>query len=1025
VITVLCCTPVLPAAALAQHDLDELHRLMRAFYGCVWDAVQPYGGALQTPMGDRALVVFGAPAAQEDHALRAGLAALALLQRMDEWQRAAGISADAGLAVRIGLHTGRVVVGGLGEAPELLTALVGDVTARATALQEHAAPGTVLCSAATASLIHGQVHCTPIEAVAFPDQTTAEHAYTLHRGNPLHTTRTQPVGRVLSPFVGREHEMASLHALFARAEAGQGQVVGVVGEAGIGKSRLVAEFCDALAGRRLTALCGRCRSYGSTTAYLPVLELLRQACGMTETTLPEASATHVQQYLQVVGLDWETWSPVLLHLLGLQESPAALAGLSPEARKARILTLLTQLWLQVSRQQPLLLVLEDLHWSDPSSDEWLGTLVERMVGAPLLVLATYRPGYRPTWLDKSFATQMALPPLTETASRRVIQAVLPPAIQPSQLVPQLLATAEGNPFFLEELARTVVEQEATAASPTIPETIQGVLLARLDRLPGTAKGLLQTAAVIGKDIALPLLQAITDVPEETLQRDLSYLQTAEFLYETGLVPEPRYTFKHALTQEVTYQSLLRRTRQQYHAHITQALEARFPAVAAAQPELLAHHYTEAGHAAQAIPYWQRAGQKTLTQSAYVEAISHLTRALELLHTLPDTPERTQQELDLQITLGPTLMALKGWAAPEVEHAYARAQALCQQVGQTPQLFHVLGGLWAFYVVRGELQTGQRLAEQCVTLVQSLQDPACLLLAQMMLGMTFFYRGELPSARASLERAFARYDPTQHPHLTTFGADPGELCLAHGAQALFFLGYPEQAWQSVSEAIALAQQLSHPFSLAMVLGVAAWIHWYRREIYLTQKQAEAMITLSTEHGFPHWLAQGTILRGCALVAQGQGEEGIAHIRQGIASHQTTGAILVWPLYLALLAEAYGKVGQAEAGLTVMAEALAMTDKSDERMWEAELYRLKGELLLQQAVSHATQTEVCFHRALAVARCQQAKSWELRTAMSLARLWQCQDKHGAARELLAPIYDWFTEGFDTADLQEAKALFDELE
>jgi predicted ATPase len=436
--------------------------------------------------------------------------------------------------------------------------------------------------------------------------------------------------------------METLLALLAQTEAGRGQVVGIVGEAGMGKSRLVTEFCHSLEVRRLAVLLGRCRSYGGTTPYLPVLELLRHFCGLTETDSPEVSIAKVHHQLQAVGLAPEGWAPVLFHFLGLQEEATPLTALSPEARKARIVTLLTQLWLQASRQQPLLLVLEDLHWSDPSSEEWLSALVERMVGAPLLVLGTYRPGYRPGWLDKSYVTQVTLAPLPDAASRRIVLEVLPPAAQMAPLVLRLLATAEGNPFFLEELARTVVEQGAEAAVSSVPETIQAVLLARLDRLPATAKSLLQAAAVIGKDVAVPLLQSITERPEESLQQDLAHLQAAEFLYETSLVPEPRYTFKHVLTQEVTYQSLLRRTCQQYHARIAQVLETQFPTVALAQPELLAQHYTKAGLSEKAIPYWQRAGQQASNRSAHLEAISHFTTGIELLKTLPETPEHTHK-----------------------------------------------------------------------------------------------------------------------------------------------------------------------------------------------------------------------------------------------------------------------------------------------------------------------------------------------------------------------------------------------
>ena len=363
------------------------------------------------------------------------------------------------------------------------------------------------------------------------------------------------------------------------------------------------------------------------------------------------SPLKVHRGLHEVDMAPETWAPVLLHLLGLEEETNPLAALSPEARKARILTTLTQMCLNGARHQPLILEVEDLHWIDASSDECLAALIERMAGASILVLVTYRPGYRPAWIDKSYATQVALQPLTSQDSLRVVQAVLPSVALSTPLVPQLLAKADGNPFFLEELARTVVEQGADATSPTVPDTVQAVLLGRIDRLPATAKRLLQTAAVIGKDVALPLLQAVTEVSEEAMHRDLRYLQAAEFLYETYAPTTLAYTFKHVLTQEVTYQSLVRRVRQQYHERIAQVLEERFPEVAETQPALLAQHYTEAERNIQAIPYWQRAGQRAVERSADVEAISHLTQGLEMLKTLPNTPARTRQELELQLALG--------------------------------------------------------------------------------------------------------------------------------------------------------------------------------------------------------------------------------------------------------------------------------------------------------------------------------------------------------------------------------------
>jgi len=468
---------------------------------------------------------------------------------------------------------------------------------------------------------------------------------------------------------------------------------------------------------------------------------------------------------------------------------------------------------------------------------------------------------------------------------------------------------------------------------------------------------------------------------------------------------------------------------------------------------LAHHYTEAGLTAQAIPYWQQAGQRAIQRSANSEAIAHLTKELDLIKTLPDTPERTQQELTLQIALGGPLMATKGFAAPEVEKAYARARELCQQVGETPQLFLVLWGLWAFYTVRAELQAARELGEQSLSLAQSVQDPALLLWAHLMVGVTLFWLGEFASAQAHLEQSIALYDPQQHrSHAFFYGQSPKVSCLSIATWALWLLGYPDQAQERIRGALALAQELSHPFSLVYALFYAASLHRFRREVQATQERAEALIALSREQGFLYRLTFGTILRGWATAEQGQGEEGITPIRQGLAAFQATGAGVVRPYFLALLAEAYGKVGQGEKGLSVLAEALTAVEKTGERFYEAELYRLKGELSLQsrqvedksqtshgqvegksevtnpQHLAPSTQAEAeaeaCFLKAIEIARRQSAKSLELRAVMSLSQLWQQQGKRGDARQMLAEIYGWFTEGFDTKDLQEAKALLTEL-
>jgi predicted ATPase len=826
--------------------------------------------------------------------------------------------------------------------------------------------------------------------------------------------------------VGRAHELHTLQALLAQAEEGWGQVVGVVGEPGIGKSRLVYEFHRSLHGRAVTYLAADCVSHGTITPYLPILALLRHNCGLTERDASATIAAKVRTSLAEVSLTPEAGVPYLLHLLGVSPGTEGLAGLSPQTIKARTIEILVQLAVQGAQRRPLVLEVENLHWIDPSSEEVLGALVEQLVGARILLLLTYRPGYRPPWIDKSYATQLALTRLAPQDSRQVVQAIVRTAPVPDAMMQVILTRAEGNPLFLEELAHTVAEQGGSRRSAEVPTTLQTVLASRIDRLPPEAKHLLQLAAVIGKDVAVPLLEAIVGLPPVALQQGLAHLQGGELLYDTTQVAGRTVTFKHALIREAAYQSLLRSTRQEYHHRIAQALEARFPETAETQPELVAHHYTEADLSAQAIPYWQRAGRRALERSANLEAAAHLTKGLELLATMPNTPERLRHELDMLTSLGPALTITSGPGSPSVEQVYTRARELCQQVGEPRQLFPVLWGLWRLSNYREELQKAGELGKQLLTLARQVQDRALLLEAHHALWPTLFYLGELAAARRHLEQGMALYDPQQHrSHAFLYGGHgPGLCCHSYIAFTLWALGYPDQALKSGDKMLTLAQELAYPKSLADAFSAAVVLRQFLRQRQAVLQTAEALIALATEQGNALQLARGMILRGWALFALGQRTEGLMQMRQGLAALQTTGGEVRRPLFLALLAEAYGGIGQIEEGLHVLAEALAAVEKTGGRFYEAELYRLKGELLLTQALPDEDHAETCFRHALHVTRRQQAKSLELRAAMSLSRLWQQQGKHAEAHELLASIYDWFTEGFDTADLQEARALLAEL-
>ena len=510
----------------------------------------------------------------------------------------------------------------------------------------------------------------------------------------------------------------------------------------------------------------------------------------------------------------------------------------------------------------------------------------------------------------------------------------------------------------------------------------------------------------------------------TLQRELGRLVEAEIVYQRGLPPQSTYVFKHALIQDAAYQSLLKSTRQHYHQRIAQVLEAQFPQTAEAQPELLAHHCTEAGLIEQAVGYWHKAGQSAIERSAHVEAIAHLRQGLALLQTLLETPERLQYEVDLLITLGASLRATQGTGALEVGATYTRARQICQQLEAPPQLFPILRGLWNYHLIRAEYPTAHELGEQLLILAQQVQDAAMLVAAHRALGATLLNLGSVAAAHAHYAQGIALYDQQHRVYAFLHGDDAGVACRTFDAWALWHLGYPDQGLARNQEAVTLAQQVAHPFSLGLALGWAAVFHQLRREERCAQEHAEAAIILAQEQGFPYYMAIGSILHGWALAHQGQAQEGIAQIEQGLIAYRATGAEILRPYFLGLIAEAQGTLGEPEKGLTVLTEALSLASTTGERRYEPELYRLQGTLLLQQSSDNATVAETCFHHALDIARSQQAKSFELRTATSLARLWQRQNKRQEAYELLAPVYAWFTEGFDTADLQDAKALLDEL-
>jgi class 3 adenylate cyclase/predicted ATPase len=1028
-LTVLFCDLVESTTLAGQLDPEDLREVVRTYQATCAEVIDRFDGYIAQYLGDGLLVYFGYPQAHEDDAQRAVRTGLGIVEAIRSLNTRLEAARGIRLTVRVGIHTGLVVVGEMGGGGRREQLALGETPNVAARLQGLAEPDMVVISAATHRLV--QAYFTyenrgqhALRGVARPVQV-----YRVLRESGAQSRLAVAVTQGLTPLVGRESEVMLLLERWEQAKDGMGQVVVLSGEAGIGKSRLVQVLKDRVAGELYTRLECRCSPYYQHSALHPVIELFQQALQWTREETAQAKLSKLELALTGYGVSLSAVVPLLAALLSLPlpERYAPLT-LTPQRQKQKILDAVLTVLLALAAQQPALFIIEDLHWVDPSTLELLSLVMDRGATARLLTLLTYRPEFHPPWGVRSHVTSLTLNRLSRPQAEAMVARVAGGKPLPAEVVRQVAAKTDGVPLFVEELTKMVLESELVRereesyelAGPlpplAIPTTLHDSLMARLDRL-AAVKQVAQLGATVGRSFAYELLRAVSSLDDAILQHALDQLVEAELLYQRGLPPQATYFFKHALIQEAAYQSLLRSTRQQMHQRIAQVLEAQFAEIVETQPELLAHHYTEAGLSRQAIAYWLRAGQRATQRSAHVEAISHLTKGLEVLKILPETPERAQQELTLQLALGVPLMVTKGHAAPEVEHAYARARELCQQVGEAPQLFRVLVGLWRFYLVRGALRTARELAEQLLTLPRRVHDP---------LGVTLFYLGELSAARAHLEQAMAYYRlQKRRSDASRAVQDPGVACLSYMAWTLWLLGYPDQALKRSHEALSLAQELAHPFSLAFALHFAAILHQLRWEERVTQQRAEAVIALSREHGFPFFLSVGTILRGWALGTQGQVVEGIAQMYQGLAAHRATGAELNRPHHLVMLVEVYRRGGQAEEGLGVLAEALAAAHETENCLYEAELYRVQGELLLVRSTEHYTEAETCFRQALETARRQQAKSWELRAAMSLGRLWQHQGKKLAAHRLLAPIYGWFTEGFDTADVQDAKALLEALQ
>jgi class 3 adenylate cyclase len=1021
-LTVLFCDLVDSTRLAAGMDAEDWRELMRSYQEAASDVVARFDGHVAQYLGDGLLVYFGWPKAHEDDAERAVRAGLGIVDAIRDTctERASELS------VRVGIHTGPVVVGEMGGGERRETLALGDTTNLAARLQALAEPDTVVMSSATLRLVAG----------IFVTRDRGEHELRGREDRVRVHQAVQPSGvrsrldviaaAELTPFIGRDQELMLLEDRFAQVVEGSGHAVLVAGEAGIGKSRLVQAFRERIAERAHTWLECRGSPYTQDSAFYPILELHRQGLAFRSGDPAETKLDRMAAGLAAVGFDPAETVPVIaaLHGVALGDRLHAL-NLSPEGLRKRTLALLTEWLLRLGHRQPLVLLVEDLPWMDPSTVELIGSVLEQVPTASVLLLAIYRPDFDPPWGARSFLTPMLLSRFTRAQLGDLVRKAARGRDLPDAWVEEILRRADGVPLFAEELTKAVLETHPEphggreAPSLHIPDTLQDSLMARLDAL-GPLKELAQLGSVLGREFNYDLLLKVSPLKESELSYALQVAVREELFYQRGVPPEATYLFKHALLRDVAYQSMLRATRQRHHRRVAETLIEHLPAVAEVQPELVAHHWTEAGEAEAAIAWWERGGDRANSQAAYTEGISHLRRGMALLPEVEPGERRDRCELELQASLCPALTAARGYGHAETLASYQRALTLVDRRADALRAARLEAGRANAMFAAGEPQEALEGYDRVLALAGEAGDLARIT-GHSGRANCLFFRGELGASRAEYDRALGVWDPERHDFLAAGWADDeGVSCLQWGAWCLWMLGFPDRAWRSVGRALQIVRLRNDPFR-SFTTCWAAITALLRRDWVTAGELAQEARMLATQRGLPLFEAVGGLVESLAAGMSG-GVGGSAD--RWFAQLGSTGSQAGAPLILGWWGEALFVGHRLEEAASAIDGALALAAGSGQLVYDAELHRLKGEVALARDATATHEAAALFRRSIEIARGQEAKSLELRAAISLARLWQQQGKVADARDLLAPIYAWFTEGFDTADLREAKELVDEL-
>ncbi len=1020
-LTVMFCDLVGSTALSQQLDAETYREIVRAYQARGAEAVERYEGHVVQYLGDGLLVYFGYPQAHEDDAERAVRAGRDVLRGLE--MLSTRTLAEHGVAVtaRVGIHTGPVVVGEMGGGEKMEVLALGNTPNIAARLEGFAEPGTLVVSDATLRLVAG-VFVT--EDRGFPELKGIEEPIRVHKVlQPSGMRSRLDLATRLSPFVGREQELGLLLDRFEQSQEGQGQAVLVAGEAGIGKSRLVYALRERL--RDLPHSWIECHSspYMQSSALYPLIEMIEVALDFKQEDSVEEKLERIERGLSQVGIEPEEAVPLFAGLLSLR-LPERYAPLeiSPQLERQKTLETLLAWVLALGEKQPLVLVVEDLHWIDPSTLEWLGLVIEQCPTANLLLVMTHRPDFEPPWSARGHVLPIALSRLSRRHAQALIASAIAEAGLPEEMIERIAERSDGVPLFVEELAKGVVEA-GSGDSVEIPETLQDSLMARLDRL-GEAKLVAQLASAVGREFEYGLLEAVAPLSETALREGLGRLVSAELVYQRGLPPKAIYTFKHALVQDTAYASLLESQRKDLHGRVADALEARFAERVAREPEVLARHCEAAGRTAQAINHYQEAGERAAQRFAHGESVAHLQRAIELLGHQPESAARNQQELRLQIMLGPSLQAALGMYSPELEKTYARALSLSQISQGGVERFQALSGL-ATYYRNHEVTRALELGEELLALAERTGEASQRLFAHATLGVTLYYRGEFSKALEHQERAIALYDPIEHQSLdVVYGLNPGISALCLASMTLLQLGQVDRALEHLEEAIERSREHCRPYSLAYALNWGAVVSHICGRPRRVLKYAEEAIEISTERGLSQQLGGAVVFRASALalVADAEVAAGALDQLQGVIARTPTGPVL--GPFLGALADALRRLDRLDDAQQLVDSWLAFATEIHAPYWDAEFHRLKGEISCAKDPAASEEAERLFLRSIAIAKSQGGRYFEFRAATSLARHWLHQGKKVEARDLLAPIYDGFSEGFETQDLVDAKLLLAEL-